>query len=89
MLLFTTGTQSQASINADTESFLLTQQPRLMTPVAQGDIVPKVNPTLEKSIAETGGVAAILFLVAKVCLFQSRRLLNLNPFHSDRLHREY
>ena len=37
-----------------------------MTPVVQGDIMPKVSSTLEKSIEETGGVAAILFLVAKV-----------------------
>ena len=37
-----------------------------MTPVVQGDIMPKVSSTLEKSIEETGGVAAVLFLVAKV-----------------------
>ena len=45
---------------------MLTQQPRLMTAVVQGDLVSKVSCTLEKSIEESGGVTAILFLVAKV-----------------------
>ena len=60
------GSQSQTNVSLDTETYMLTQQPRLMTPVVQGDLVSKVSCTLEKSIEESGGVTAILFLVAKV-----------------------
>lgn len=58
--------QSQSSLSLDIENYMLTQQPRLMDPVVKGDLVSKVSCTLEKSVEESGGVAAILFLIAKV-----------------------
>ena len=67
-MFFPGSPQGQSSFTTDTDTILLTQHPRLVTPVVQGDLGSKVNSTLEKSVEESGGVAAILFLVAKVML---------------------
>ena len=67
--LFSASPTGQGSFSSDTETVLLTQHPRMVTPVVQGDLGSKVNCTLEKSVEESGGVAAILFLVAKVTMW--------------------
>ncbi|XP_052767805.1 lysosomal-trafficking regulator-like isoform X2 [Mya arenaria] len=45
---------------------LLTQQAKVITPVCQGHLRNNSCTDLEKAIEESGGMAAILFLVAKV-----------------------
>ena len=45
---------------------LLTQQPRVVSPLVLGQIQTTVNHSLERALEETGGMAAVLFLVAKV-----------------------
>ncbi|XP_053374768.1 lysosomal-trafficking regulator-like isoform X2 [Mercenaria mercenaria] len=45
---------------------LLTQQPKVVTPVFQGHLHSNSSTSLEMAIEESGGIAAILFLVAKV-----------------------
>ena len=44
----------------------LTQQPKVITPVFQGHLHSDKSTSLEMAIEESGGIAAILFLVAKV-----------------------
>lgn len=47
---------------------LLTQVPKDVTPICQGHIQSNSNSSLEMAVEESGGVAAILFLVAKVTI---------------------
>ncbi|KAL4238058.1 hypothetical protein ACF0H5_002769 [Mactra antiquata] len=83
---------------------LLTQVPKPVTPVCQGQINMDANTSLEMAIEESGGIAAILFLVAKVyerCpesmdtleaeRIQSEvlKVLMSVMHHSSQLHEEY
>ncbi|KAL3873258.1 hypothetical protein ACJMK2_036396, partial [Sinanodonta woodiana] len=58
--------QLAANLGLTPDMAMLTQQPKQINPTIQGNIRADINLSLEKAVEESGGLDAILFLVAKV-----------------------
>ncbi|KAK3604703.1 hypothetical protein CHS0354_008265 [Potamilus streckersoni] len=58
--------QLAANLGLTPDMAMLTQQPKQIIPTVQGHLRADINLSLEKAVEESGGLDAILFLIAKI-----------------------